>query len=1517
MKTKQFMKSLNIGLVILLFISLFTPMNAQKVSAESFITVADAIENNTGTQTVRGYIVGFVKGTTSVTRTPDEFGDTNIAIADTAEETDTNKMIYVQLPSGELRNNWNLKTNPQLLDTQVDITGALTAYYSHPGLKSTTSITKVESDPETPTDETKVQAVSASPAASSVVAGTEVALSTQTEGANIYYTTDGTEPTVASTSYSNPIVIDKELTIKAFAQKDGLEDSEVSTFTYTLLQEQSIADARTKSLGEEVVVKGIITAKLKNAIQLQDETAAIAVRPTSLSVELGEEVTIKGTLKEYRSLLQMDPATIVTKGENVGVPTPLEVTADEVNEDNESKLAMIKNVTITADAGSGNYTATADGKTVTVRDENGVLGLTVDTKYDSITGIVSQFDATYQIIPRSEQDIVVDSSVIQSVFANPGSGTFVGGTTVTLSVNTAGAEIYYTLDGTEPTKESTKYTTAIEITEDTTIKAVAITADGSSEVKTFDYKITDSLQIHDIQGASHKSSFDGQTVENLQGVVTYSFQLGTANYYHIQTPDELADNDAKTSEGIVLYSGKSAWPIQVGDLVSVTGKVSEFAIDGFNDRQTTDMKTTQINVRDDQGGKVEVVKNNVELPEPIVIDETNLPTRHIDSDELAKFNPEVDAIDFWESLEGMRVEVGNVKAVAPQEHGDLITVLENRQTNSLHGGVLLEKDNQNADRIQFRLEPNKPARDFEVATGDKFTGPITGVVGYSFQNYKIYVGLDKMEAAHEKGKATPEQTKIVKDDKKLTVASYNLENFSNNKQSTTDDKAQKLARAIAKDMQSPDVVGVTEVQDNNGQDAGDSKADQSYQRLINEIAKAGGPTYKYANIDPVNDQDGGAPGANIRVGFLYNPDRVSLTEGMSQGNATTAVGYENGKLTHNPGRIDPNNSAFNSSRKPLAAQFDFQGENVIVIANHWNSKGGDTPLFGSQQPPVYGSEVQRKQIATVVTNFIKDVKTENPNANIVSLGDFNDFQFSDALKIHEGEYMTNMINKVETSDRYTYVYQGNSQVLDHILVSNNLEKATEVDILHINADFTDMAGRASDHDPVLVQVDLKGDGEVTPEPIKPEKEYNLTNFKTKKLTIKSPSVAINLDDSSVITEGIWLTGAYAQLEGAGLSKTKVIIQPKAAGAIIDFKGADVSEVIIDGKNVKEIRGAENIIEKIKYENGATPDSIKFTDSKGEPIGSPSLPSENKAPVLKKEFTNRTVKVGETISLRLSDHFSDPDNDPLTFTSTKGKIDQATATLTLALEEGSHLVAVTATDGKASKTGSFGVTVKAEETPVDGYYKDAYGKTGSKLKVALHEIIDDHKQLSYDTVWEALKETDEDPNNPNNVILLYSGKSRSKSLNGGDMGDWNREHVWAKSHGDFGTSKGPGTDIHHLRPTDVRINSTRGNLDFDNGGSTVSDCNGCYRSSDSWEPPDRVKGDVARMIFYMAVRYESGDRVDLELNEKLNNGKNPYHGKKSVLLEWHKQDPVDDFERKRNDTIQKWQGNRNPFIDQPE
>lgn len=225
---------------------------------------------------------------------------------------------------------------------------------------------------------------------------------------------------------------------------------------------------------------------------------------------------------------------------------------------------------------------------------------------------------------------------------------------------------------------------------------------------------------------------------------------------------------------------------------------------------------------------------------------------------------------------------------------------------------------------------------------------------------------------------------------------------------------------------------------------------------------------------------------------------------------------------------------------------------------------------------------------------------------------------------------------------------------------------------------------------------------------------------------------------------------------------------------------------------------------------------------------------------------------------------------------------------------------------------------ADAAPPQGYYASAQGLSGEALKDELHDIISVQSRLSYSAVWEALKVTDQDPANANNVKLFYSGLSRSKNANGGNVGQWNREHVWPQSHGDFGTASGPGTDLHHLRPEDVQVNGTRGNKDFDTGGSTVSGCSSCLTDGDSFEPPAAVKGDVARMVMYMAVRYEGADGfADLEANDRTN-GTTPYLGRISVLLRWHAADPPSAAEQRRNDLIDtRYQGNRNPFIDHPE
>ena len=277
------------------------------------------------------------------------------------------------------------------------------------------------------------------------------------------------------------------------------------------------------------------------------------------------------------------------------------------------------------------------------------------------------------------------------------------------------------------------------------------------------------------------------------------------------------------------------------------------------------------------------------------------------------------------------------------------------------------------------------------------------------------------------------------------------------------------------------------------------------------------------------------------------------------------------------------------------------------------------------------------------------------------------------------------------------------------------------------------------------------------------------------------------------------------------------------------------------------------------------------------------------------------------------------NKTVSWTTSNATIASVSNGTVTANSQGTATITVTTADG--GKVATCIVTVTTSVTsPYDStYYAPAIGKTGTVLKATLNDIIDNHTKLSYDAVWDALRNTDEDPNNTSNVILLYTGRSQSKLTNGGLVNDWNREHVFAKSHGDFGTTAGAGTDLHHLRPTDVSVNSARGNLDFDMGGTFHSEATLCRYDSDSWEPRDSVKGDVARMLFYMAVRYEGEDgEVNLELNNLTSNTTAPYMGKLSTLLLWNAQDPVDTLEKRRNDIIyNNYQHNRNPFIDHPE
>src|SRR5204862_3423888 len=170
------------------------------------------------------------------------------------------------------------------------------------------------------------------------------------------------------------------------------------------------------------------------------------------------------------------------------------------------------------------------------------------------------------------------------------------------------------------------------------------------------------------------------------------------------------------------------------------------------------------------------------------------------------------------------------------------------------------------------------------------------------------------------------------------------------------------------------------------------------------------------------------------------------------------------------GRIDAHNAAFNTSRKPLAGEFLFNGHHLFVVANHFNSKGGDYPLEGHLQPPTRISEVQRHQQAQIVHDFVASILADDPNANVVVDGDLNDFEWSDTVSILKSGVLHDLMDTLPENERYSYVFEGNSQTLDHILTDDALfARPLTYDVVHVNSEF---AAQASDHDPSVVKITL-------------------------------------------------------------------------------------------------------------------------------------------------------------------------------------------------------------------------------------------------------------------------------------------------------------------------------------------------------------------------------------------------------------------------------------------------------------
>ncbi|MFH9086170.1 endonuclease/exonuclease/phosphatase family protein [Streptomyces sp. NPDC017673] len=573
----------------------------------------------------------------------------------------------------------------------------------------------------------------------------------------------------------------------------------------------------------------------------------------------------------------------------------------------------------------------------------------------------------------------------------------------------------------------------------------------------------DSVRVHDIQGTTRISPFAGQKVTDVPGIVTATRTYGSSRGFWLQDPTP--DDNPATSEGVFVFTSSTP-KVAVGDAVKVTGTVSEYVPGGTSSGNQSLTEITK--------PVITTVSTGNAVPAPVVVDEDAVPDAYAPTGDAAAANsinglpldPSAYALDYYESLEGMNVQVADARVVtATDPYSELWVTVKPWEHRSRRGGTVYGSyDSQNTGRLQ--IQSLGSTADFPKANvGDTLEGTTTGPL--DFNQYGGYT-LVASELGTLKSAGLERETTRKQSGRELAVATYNVENLD-----PSDATFDQHASAIVHNLQSPDIVSLEEIQDNNGaKDDGTVDADQTVTKLIDAIVAAGGPRYDWRSVNPVNDQDGGEPGGNIRQVFLFNPERVSFVD-RAGGDSTTAVGvtkvHGKAQLTVSPGRIDPANAAWSNSRKPLAGEFVFRGKTVFVIANHLNSKGGDQGLTAQYQPPVRSSEIQRHAQATEVNAFVKDILSAQKNADVIALGDMNDFEFSETAAILEGDgELWSAIKSLPKSERYTYDYQGNQQVLDQILISPAIRRGCdfEYDSVHINSEFND---QISDHDPQVLR----------------------------------------------------------------------------------------------------------------------------------------------------------------------------------------------------------------------------------------------------------------------------------------------------------------------------------------------------------------------------------------------------------------------------------------------------------------
>jgi len=833
--------------------------------------------------------------------------------------------------------------------------------------------------------------------------------------------------------------------------------------------------------------------------------------PSGTMPQVGDEVQVQGTVQEYYGLTELAnyaSYTVLSSGNPIYAPSV--ITAAQIKYNNsasepyESVFVEVHDIEVAAGIDShGIWTFTdTSGGSGKVDDWAYHAEPDVGDKYAILRGALIYDWNEFKIMPRDTDDVARASYLDIQKDAPPNIAPgelftytvtvenqlgFTLNDLVITDVVPANATFAYALDSGAESSGVVSWTVATLAHLNSTTARFAVTATSSiTSIINADYAVMAAnfitptagvpvvtivdtrLAIHHIQGAGHVSPLVDRDVQDVRGIVTAIRSDG----FYMQDDDP--DSDDATSEAIFVYTS-SAPAVAVGDEVLVSGTVMESG---------SDLSTTRIG----DSPTVVVQSGGNALPTTTIIgtDGRIPPDMVIDDDGMTSFDPATDGIDFYESLEGMLVQVNDAVVVGPTSYGAIPVVGDNGANAGLltpRGGIVIRQNDFNPERII--IDDAIVSAEPTVNVGAVFASPIVGVIDYSSGNFKLL----KPEPLPGASGGVISETTTAPTANQLRVASFNVYNLDPGDSAA---RLAGLAGQIVNNLQAPDIIGLQEIQDNSGPtDDGTVDATQTYATLIAAIQAAGGPTYEFRDISPENNQDGGAPGGNIRVGFLFRTDRGLTFVDRPGGDATTAVTVTEGatgvELSLSPGRIDPTNPAFDDSRKPLVGEFLFNGHKLFVVVNHFNSKGGDDPLFGHSQPPVLHSEIQRNLQAQVVNDFVDSILALDADASVIVLGDLNDFQFSmpvsDTLA---ADVLTNLMNTLPITEQYTYIYEGNSQVLDHILASDYLFENAFVgfDVVHVNAEFAYSSLRPSDHDPVvatfLIEPSLSITKEVTP-----------------------------------------------------------------------------------------------------------------------------------------------------------------------------------------------------------------------------------------------------------------------------------------------------------------------------------------------------------------------------------------------------------------------------------------------------